>query len=500
MAISGAGSTIARSQTPVIDEAASVSDQAPSSEGTTPPLLKNSLPYARADYEKVEPPEKTPLLDFLILGKTPDLSQFKSESPVTLHGDFSIIVSQCLLFGEANAIDFLWRKSGLNPNDCIVYLPRMMLNESAVTELQMQCRAHPGLTFDLDIHRVDSSVVPGLATLIGQGKVCNLTLDVNHVPSKSLSQLAAVLGQVRESLTMNGAKFDIHSEKALADSLEVSPSLKRLRIENCDFGPSKGLQFVESIQRNDSITHLFLSHSTIETSLGNGYCALIRNNTRLEHLGVLGAFGESIDVDSVLLSAVDNKSLRYLSLHYPNRSRNELRFSESLFHLVEKNRTLTTLKIPVALQSEEDYRKLADLMKENTSLIYLELRRDPKMTAAVKTAIDDILDRNFALANGPTLRKAGEAFDPYGAAGRGMADVGSVIARNILQNSSSLNEFANTMAYVELSMRELTLPEPATITTLTSNASTIATTTLTTSITTSPTTTTTTTTTNAKSL
>jgi hypothetical protein len=65
-----------------------------------------------------------------------------------------------------------------------------------------------------------------------------------------------------------------------------------------------------------------------------------------------------------------------------------------------------------------------------------------------------MLARNRALVNDQFLQNAGWAFDPL-QRHNGLSDVGTVIARHMLENTSSLGEFADTMAVVELSMKEL---------------------------------------------
>ncbi len=492
MATSGASSSAVRAPLPQAQMTTTdvCPDRSPTIKAT--PLLKNSLPYAREDYERMGELAKTPLLDFLILGNIPDVSADKSQLPVLLDGDFAAIFKHCLIFGETQAIEFLWRQSGLNPDDCVICLPRMLLNDLAASELQQQCRTHGGLSFDLSIDRFDASVIPCLSRLIKEGKVSNLYLDAKGASPESLLLLAKVLGQVGNSLTLQNAVFDIQSEAALAESLSIRPRLKQLSLNFCDFGVSKGLNFVNGMQLNDSVVALSIGHSPMGNSLGAGYGELIRKNSTITSIHILSSFGEQMDIDSILFGALHNKALHTLSIHCSSRTHQQLRFPESLFQLIEKNRALVKLRIPVRLSSDEDEARLAQIMRENTSLIYFDLDPHYQMSRNSKKAIDDVLDRNYALTHGPTLLKAGQAFDPHDTVGNGMAGTGALIARNILQNVSSLNEFADTMAHIELSMRELVrMPQPVQSMTTTTTAAGISTTLATTSTTNVTTTTTT---------
>ncbi len=396
----------------------------------------------------------TPLMDFLVLGKIPDFSQCTSQSPIRIWGEFAEVLEHCMLFGESDAIDFLWRQSGLNPNDCIVTLNPRKINENFLNELHNQCAEFRGPRFNLGVNIIDPVLIPDLADVIRQGKINTLSLVATDLQSESLNCLAATFGQVGEELTVKYATFDMQSEKSFAESLAGSTSLKKMRLDLCDLGPSKGMNFVHGMSRNKSVTALTLFRSPIEESSNNGCGFLLKNNSNLKSINIRVDSMTGTDADAIVAGALHNTSVQCLSVGGTNSSQSSLNYPEMLFNLVKKNCTLTTLKIPVNLLSDKDYASLAEHMNGNTSLIYLELNENRRMPSDVKKTIDNILDRNFYMQSGRYLKKAGEAFDPRGVVGDGLAGTGALISHFMLANSSSVYEFADTLAVVELSMAE----------------------------------------------
>lgn len=429
----------------------------PEAREVTLPPIKGSLPYTKSAYENLPSEEKIPGLDFLILGKIPDGKQEASMPAQPLSKTFNKVVHECLKRGELNALDFLWRESGRDPNNSTIDLAVYDLDAATANAICEHCRQHSGLTVKLTPLRVDETAIAPLVSLIAQGKVTDLDLYANVMSSESLAQLASVVGQVKHKLIIFSATFDIHSERALGESLANSPCLKELEICFCDFGVSRGMQFVEGMTKNKSIVNLKMIQTPLLPTMNSGYGVMLSKNTRLEKLLIqnqmpLPADIDEIQIEGILMAAAKNKSLQHLSV-INGGDPLEIPHPGHLSYLLETNRTLTELKLSLSLPSRYTS-SLIGAIRENTTLTDFSLSPQLTLDDALAEAIDEMLARNRALVNDQFLQNAGWAFDPLERQ-NGLSDVGSVIARYMLQNSSSLGEFADTMAVVELSMKEL---------------------------------------------
>lgn len=470
-------------------------------EVTLPPIT-GSLPYTKGTYENLPSAQKTPGLDFLILGKIPGGKRDASMPAEPLSKAFNEVVHECLKRGELNALDFLWRESGRDPNNSTIDLAVYDLDAVTANAICEYCRQHSGLMVKLTPLRVDETAIAPLVSLIALGKVTDLDLYAHTISTQSLARLVSVVGQVKHKLTLFSATFDIHSERALGESLANSPSLKELEICFCDFGVSRGMQFVQGMTKNQSIVSLKMIQTPLPPTLTSGYGVMLAKNTRLEKLIIqnqipLPADADEIHVEAILMAAARNESLKHLNFIHDGEP-TELAHPGHLIYLLQKNRTLTELQLNLCLPTHNTM-SLVEALGDNTTLTDFSLNPHSMLDDDLAEAIDEMLARNRALTNDAFLQKAGWAFDPL-QRHNGLSDVGSVIAQHMLQNSASLEAFADTMAVVELSMKELaqsasafgsdgslasimrtTADTASTTTTTTTNATTITTTTTTTS-------------------
>ncbi len=463
---------------------ASFSGEPPASAPQKPklPPVQGSLPYTAEDYIKLPLSKKSPFLDFMILGKIPDATTDGSTAPGARPYSFDILIRECLMKGELNALDFLWRESGFDPNNSKIELLFPSLDETSAKCLVDHCQAYPGLQLDLVVHAVDPSAAPLLFSLIEQGKVSTLSFDDSKLSPNHLLRLATIAGRVGDSLSLGHITFDIHSERAFAESLLESHSLKHLSLDGCDFGASRGMQFVEGMQKNQSIVTLEIYGTPLPTTLGSGYGAILSKNGTLENLKVASPAGQTVDVDSILIGALSHPALRSINVIH-TRAHCEIAHPEILVRLLGTNRTLSTIKLDANLPSYNNGRAVATALSGNWSITEFGLGAD-SFNRSDAQSIRDTLARNRALAEGKIQPRAGEAFDPYARFANGLADAGSVIAHYVLANSSSLEQFAETMAAVELSMRDVTAQFTGNTTTTAASSSSAGTTTTTTTTTT----------------
>ncbi len=457
------------------------------------PPIHGALPVAREDYEKWDESKKSPGLDFLILGKMPGSDRQQtvgagSTEPtqtIPLEDVISDIVSECIQWGELDALEFFWRESGIDPETSVVAVSLVVPNATNMKALAEHCHAHPGLKVNLvTLTDLEPSVVADLTRLIGQGKVVSLATSVSQLSSSELSQLAESFGKL-EALVLHTASFDIHSEKVFAESLLNSASLKKLTLNICDFGASGGVQFVEGMQKNQSITHLSMAFTPNATMAFKGYGAILAKNTALQSVEIMSDSRQPANIDSIIIGANSHPSLQSLKVMEP-LSIQDIQYPVNLNRLLQNNHVLTRLDLSARLTELDQYKDLAAAFKTNVSITEFFWGDWEEIPADARKSMEDTLARNRALVDRSTLVKAGEAFDPDPLLRNGLSDAGSVIARYVLANSSSLEEFAHTMAGVELSMREA-------INQTLANSSSSATTTTTPTTTTGTTTTTTTT-------
>ncbi len=427
------------------------------------PPVRGSLPYTAEDYEKLPIGKRSMLLDFLILGKFPASFTGVTSSPQNRPFDFDFLFKECLLQGEMDALDFLWKASGFTPNGnrpLSVLLQKA--DASAFTRLSEHCRAHEGIRLELNVIDIQPSAVPALIDLIEQGQVYELNFGDRELDPADLTSLAGVMHCIQDKLQLYGMTFDIHSERALAESLVRTGSLKTLSLEKCDLGPSLGMQFVEGMQKNQSIAFLKMSATPLPVSLNTGYAVMLSKNTSLEDLRVTADAITPVDMDSILIGALSHPALRSVTVKSEYR-RCVMKDLSNLTRLLEKNCVLNKLDLCLFIQHNDEYALMADAISQNTSMMEFKVVCEPRYRSSGDPLkpIEDTLARNRALATGQIQIAAGHAFDPTAGVGQGMSDAGSVIANYVLEESNSLDQFADTMAAVELSMRELARQMPA---------------------------------------
>ena len=424
------------------------------------PPIQGSLPFTKDDYEKLPQNQKTPALNFFILGKIPLGGSRGSEFIQTLYQDFASVVQECLIRGEQGALEFLWRQSGLDPNTSIVDLSFSDLSAAQAKMLCEQCSAHEGLKLNLEVNKAEFAAMSDLSQLILNSKVSRLTLS--ELSNECIAQLAPVLSRVEYMLNLYCINFDIHSEKSMGESLANSEGLKHLRLAKCDLGPSRGMQFLEGITFNRSIQTMDLVQTSIVMSPRADYSDFLAKNKTLKSLRVQSGVNENVAVDSILIGALRNSSLQSLSILQWNSI--SIAHPENLVRLLEKNNTLIDFTFSVIGFQLIDFPGLINALKKNTSLLYFRFGDEWTLSTAYKKIIKDVLERNRALVKNDYLKKAGQAFDPTETMANGMSDVGAVMARHILENSASLVEFGNTMTEIELAMREIEQQAAVTLT------------------------------------
>lgn len=443
--------TVVSTPTPQVDHPATANPPSATTQvANALPPTKGSLPYAKADYENLPSQESTPELDFLILGKIPGGKRNPSDPPLPASADFNDTVIYCLLEGELDALDFLWRESGRDPASTPVDLSRMSMAKETVATLVKHCAAHPELKVDLCLREQNADVIGEVSHLIKEGKVNQL--DLFNLSAAQLEQIAPTLGEVRSGLCIRGTPLTVRCEQQLAESLGNSKSLSVLNLTNCRFGDSQGRHLVDGMRKNRSIIQLAMYYTPLPTISDGGYKVLLTDNPTLRQLTVLcGTMDAQPDVDAMVDGLMGNHVLRELRVLVPGYMPGN---PQKLSALLKINRTLTALVLPVGFQSEEAYRALEAPLAKNTSLTTFVIQDAWHSEYDFAAVVTDLMSRNRALARDPDyLMKAGRAFDPDGASG--LSDPGVMIAGQIFLDSSSRDEFETTMTEIELSIREL---------------------------------------------
>lgn len=451
----------------------------------TLPPVKGSLPYSRQEYEQLPDEDKTPELDFLILGKIPGGRQSPSDPPLPYDMDFNDTVVYCLIGGETEALDFLWRESGRDPGKIPVDLTSMSMDRDTVTALVKHCADQPNLKVDLCLRGQNADVIDEVSRLAAEGKVNRLLLF--DLPADGLERLASVAGKVRDELQVyntpfgNNTLISTRCEQELAEAFRDSKSLATVRLAQCSFGESQGKYFIQGMRENNSITELEMNNTPLPTTSDSGYRTLLDGNKTLRKLTVLHGVRQPLpDIDVIITGLLNNDTLSELQIRASGHVQVNLK---NVCQLLENNRALTTLSFPANLAADEAFKALAASLAKNTSLTTFSVGDAWPSTYDFASVVNDLIDRNRALASDTSyLQKAGRAFDPSGTSG--IADPGALIAQEIFRLSSNRNEFETIMTEVELSIREQEKQgtETVTATTTTDTATNTTTTTTTTAM------------------
>lgn len=413
-----------------------------------PPVM-GSLPYARQDYEQLPEHEKTPELDFLILGKIPGGKQNPTDPPLPSNRDFERTVMHCLIAGETEALNFLWRESGRDPAKTTVDLTSMSMDRDTVAALVKHGNDQKNLKVDLGLRGHHADVIEEIAMLVAEGKVNRLLLS--GLPAERMEQLAPIVGKIGNALSLHNIPMSVRCEQAFAEALRQSESLATLGLIQCSFGDSQGKYFIEGMRKNHSITELEVTNTPLPTTSESGYRALLADNPILQKLTVVQWGLQPLpDIDAILSGLLSNQALRTLHVQASGYTQEN---PQKLCNLLEKNRTLTRLSFPAGLNSDKAYQAVTASLAKNTSLTTFIVHDASPSAYDFETVVDDLMSRNRALANDPSyLQKAGRGFDPSG--NSGMADPAVLIAQHAFLLSSSRHEFETIMAEAELSIRE----------------------------------------------
>ncbi len=455
------------------------------------PPVKGSLPYTKQDYEQLPPYEKTPALDFLILGKIPGGKYQAADSYPLWDQEFNSTVLYCLHRGETAALDFLWRESGRDPAKTLLDLTRMSMDNETVATLVQHGSNHRSLKLDLSLRGQHADVMSEVSRLIAEGHVNSLLLDT--LSADQLEAMAPILGKVGAQLFIYNSPISDRCEQEFAESLGKSSHLAALTLGHCGFGDSQGKHFVEGLRKNRSIIMLQMSGTPLLTTPESGYRTLLTDNPTLQTLTVIkGLLDPQPDIDAIISGLMNNHALRELRVRASGYVQDN---PEKLCRLLETNRTLKELVLTTGLQSDEAFKAVTVSLAKNTSLITFAVKDAGALSDDLLDTIEDLMARNEALANDPSyLQKAGRAFDPSGTSGLG--DPAALIAQHAFALSPTRSEFEAVMTEVELSLREqerLVIgagTQPAVTTTTTTDAATITTATTTTTTTTATITTT----------
>ena len=447
------------------------------------PPVKGSLPYTKQDYEQLPPYEKTPALDFLILGKIPGGKYQPADSYPQWDQEFNSTVLYCLHRGETAALDFLWRESGRDPAKTLLDLTRMSMDNETVATLVQHGSNHRSLKLDLSLRGQHADVMSEVSRLIAEGHVNSLLLDT--LSADQLEAMAPILGKVGAQLFIYNSPISDRCEQEFAESLGKSSHLAALTLGHCGFGDSQGKHFVEGLRKNRSVIMLQMSGTPLLTTPESGYRTLLTDNPTLQTLTVIkGLLDPQPDIDAIISGLMNNHALRELRVRASGYVQDN---PEKLCRLLETNHTLKELVLTTGLQSEEAFKAVTVSLAKNTSLITFAVKDAGSLLSDdLRDTIEDLMARNKALASDPSyLQKAGRAFDPSGTSG--IADPGALIAQEIFRLSSNRNEFETIMTEVELSIREQEKQGTETVTaTTTTDTATNTTTTTTTTTTAMP--------------
>ncbi len=428
------------------------------------PTVHGPLPYTEREYLRQF--DESPAMDFLILGSLPVRRTFDgSDRTSSDRLKFSAVASECIRLGEWDALRQLAEETGVDLNKLVLHVDEENLTQAHAQKLYEACSIYPGMQFDLKLYDAEPETVRPLSNLIAWGKVRDLNIMRTHSSVEMPAGfLLPVAGQITGELKLRGVALNADDEAILAESLANSTSLVSCKLDSVEFKDGQGALLVDGLKRNCSISDLELKSMIYPRSiLSTGYPLLLSHNTHLENLriGYAPLLRDHIhdELTALFAAAKENKTLHRLEVS--SNSSGTLLDTAILNNLLEKNSSLTELQLNFLI-CFEDVKSLAESLKKNRSLTKLSIPEhqitdaynyDDDIIEDLHRSIQETLARNRRINSAEMMRAAGMAFDPDGTTG--FTDPGSVIARHILANAPTVEAFADTMAAIELSMKEL---------------------------------------------
>ncbi len=417
------------------------------------PPVRGPLPYTKAEYDNLLVIEKTPGLNFLILGEFQDSGDRGSQE---FRERVSGVVSECIYRGEWEALKYFSEKTGIDLNKYVLRQHKAKFEQAHTMNLAEACSIFPGMKYELTWIDGEREAAAHWLSLVKNGNVESVYIGAHGPVEVSGAFLFPVVGKLTGTLVLNDIQINAEEEVILAESVANSTSLNLLCLMNVQFGNGQGALLVEAMKQNHSVTKFFVNYTPLPpASPVSGYPPVLAHNTRLESLKIsfsrLSDEAATNEVDALLAGVKESKSLRNVSVHcLINGFLDDL---PSLNRLLEANTELESLELGFDFQNDAPYQSIAKSLEKNTHLIEFSVGSEWNRPLSFRKSVQATLDRNRAIVDMEKMRIAGMAFDPDGT--MSFADSGSVIARYILQNSSTIEEFADTMAAVELSMKEL---------------------------------------------
>ena len=189
-----------------------------------------------------------------------------------------------------------------------------------------------------------------------------------------------------------GNRIDEDSLLHLAEALQINSSLTKLKLKNMEllYTQESGPALIKMLQRNKSLTHLFLSkiqtypHNHLKTFPQFIFEGL-QNNDTLVYLDISQSMVVSPDGFKALHEMLTvNKTLKYLNL-----SRSSTPFSDSGAHCIfkglQQNKTLVYLNVHctgITVKMPETAQALTKMLQVNKSLKHLDMSVNPLALSA----------------------------------------------------------------------------------------------------------------------
>ncbi|MBK4737232.1 leucine-rich repeat domain-containing protein [Noviherbaspirillum pedocola] len=417
------------------------------------PPRKGALPYTREEYRALPTEQKNAALDFIIEGIIPGMEPDGNEGDVQI--PMQAIVKWCIEHGEDTALEFLFRESGTTRE----FQFEGTLNRRAVALLRPALQSNPQVRLAFCSLNLEEDAALDLAELIGDGRVTKLEMQCANLGSKAICLIADAL---RSNTTVTKlVLYDCNTlnedvAKMLGEALAKNTGIVGLELSRCDFGPRGWSFLLDALEANRHVKDLKLMFCSIASGepaacLGRW---LASTTTLKSFLIWTDAF------DRIARDVLDGLG-RNRSIEKAEIDANDLVYEhtgQALCDCIARNTVMKELDFVTFIPLN-----MPNTLVHNTSLLrlspnLLNLSSPNPFVVEEDGVVARTMQRNAALVEGSLLRRAASVFTEQPSTSASWLPEGpsDVLAEHILKLEHSILDFANTMAHVELAVKEQT--------------------------------------------
>lgn len=259
-----------------------------------------------------------------------------------------------------------------------------------------------GNQLDLFEHRLCSHDIIALSEVLSslQKSVQELNLSYNHLDDTVLPSINTLLDDDAHGISMLDLAHNNISEAGAIDfvsGLDLSTTLKDLRLEGNAIGPRAGKALSTLLETNACLTALSLADTEQNVESIVALVSALRGDSTLKKLNLSNPRLHSMSEDAithVALMLQDNRTLEDLNL---SKFQLSCHTSSIIFDHLASNKCLTSLDLSCNRIAQDGASALAKTLQENCSIQSLNLQCNRIRTAGA-------LSLAVAISNNTTLK------------------------------------------------------------------------------------------------